>query len=66
MPRNDGIDRTIARNVNLTASLIANTQLHNEREKESYDDYTSVAYWYQTLPSAPLKPLPDDRDMIMK
>ena len=31
-----------------------------------YDDYTSVAYWYQTLPSAPLKPLPDDRDMIMK
>ena len=36
MARNDGIDRTIARNVNLTASKIANTQLHNEREKESY------------------------------
>lgn len=31
-----------------------------------YDDYTSVAYWYQTLPSAPLKSLPSDREMIMK
>ena len=36
MARNDGIDRTIARNVNLTASQIANAQRHNEREKESY------------------------------
>ena len=36
MARNDGIDRTIARNVNLTASKIANSQRHNEREKESY------------------------------
>ena len=34
--RNDGIDRTVARNVNLTASKIANAQRHNEREKESY------------------------------
>lgn len=31
-----------------------------------YDDYTSVAYWYQTLPSAPLKPLPTDTEMIMR
>lgn len=31
-----------------------------------YDDYTSCAYWYQTLPSAPLKPLPSDKEMIMK
>ena len=31
-----------------------------------YDDYTSVAYWYQTLPSAPLKPLPSDAEMCMK
>lgn len=31
-----------------------------------YDDYTSVAYWYQTLPSAPLAPLPSDGEMIMK
>ena len=31
-----------------------------------YDDYTSVAYWYQTLPSAPLKPLPKDAEMCMK
>ena len=36
MARNDGIDRTIARNVNLTASKITNAQRHNEREKESY------------------------------
>ncbi len=31
-----------------------------------YDDYTSVAYWYQTLPSAPLAPLPEDRAMLMR
>ena len=36
MARNDGIDRTVVRNVNLTAAQIANTQRHNEREKESY------------------------------
>ena len=36
MARNDGIDRTIARNQNLTASKITNAQRHNEREKESY------------------------------
>ena len=36
MARNDGIDRTSARNVNLTATKIGNTQRHNEREKESY------------------------------
>lgn len=32
----------------------------------SYDDYTSVAYWYQTLPSAPLMPLPTDAEMCMR
>lgn len=31
-----------------------------------YDDYTSVAYWYQTLPHAPLAPLPEDTEMIMR
>ena len=36
MARNDGIDRTIARNQNLTASKITTAQRHNEREKESY------------------------------
>ena len=36
MARNDGIDRTSARNVNLTAVKIGNAQRHNEREKESY------------------------------
>ena len=36
MARFDGIDRTSARNVNLTAVKIGNAQRHNEREKESY------------------------------
>ncbi len=31
-----------------------------------YDDYTSVAYWYQSLPSSPLQELPEDKDMCMK
>ncbi len=31
-----------------------------------YDDYTSVAFWYQTLPHEPLKPLPEDGEMVMK
>ena len=36
MARNDGIDRTSVRNVNLTRAQISNTQRHNEREKDSY------------------------------
>ena len=31
-----------------------------------YDDYTSVAYWYQTLPSARLAALPSDQELVMK
>lgn len=31
-----------------------------------YDDYTSVAFWYQTLPQAPFLPLPADSEMVMK
>lgn len=31
---------------------------HGHRPRR--DDYASVAYWYQTLPSAPLQPLPED------
>ncbi len=31
-----------------------------------YDDYTSVAYWYQSLPSARLKDLQADDEMCMK
>ena len=31
-----------------------------------YDDYTSVAYWYQSLPSIKLKELPSDSDMCMR
>ena len=36
MARGDGIDRTSARNMRLTAAKIGNTQQHNEREKASY------------------------------
>lgn len=31
-----------------------------------YDDYTSVAYWYQTLPMAPQRALPPDDEMCMR
>lgn len=31
-----------------------------------YDDFTSVAYWYQDLPATQLKPLPSDKEMLMK
>lgn len=31
-----------------------------------YDDYTSVAYWYQDAPGKALKELPQDNEMIMK
>ena len=36
MARNDGANRTSARNVNMTSGKIGNAQRHNEREKESY------------------------------
>ena len=36
MARGDGIHRTNARNMRLTATRIGNAQQHNEREKESY------------------------------
>lgn len=36
MARNDGANRTSARNVNMTSCKIGNAQRHNEREKESY------------------------------
>ena len=36
MARNDGIDRTSARNVDVPDKDIDNTQKHNEREKDSY------------------------------
>ncbi len=31
-----------------------------------YDDYSSVAFWYQTIPSAKLRMLPKDSEMCMK
>ena len=38
MARGDGIDRTNARNMRLTQDDINNTQHHNEREKDSYNN----------------------------
>ena len=38
MARNDGIDRTLARNRDLSANDIKNVQAHNEREKETYSN----------------------------
>ena len=38
MARNDGIDRTLARNRDLSANDIKNAQAHNEREKEMYSN----------------------------
>ena len=42
MARGDGINRTSARNMRLTAEKIGNTQRHNEREKESYTNQDIV------------------------
>ena len=38
MARNDGIDRTLARNRDLSVNDIKNAQAHNEREKEMYSN----------------------------
>ena len=39
MARNDGIDRTVARNQDVeTADDLAKVQEHNEREKDSYSN----------------------------
>ncbi len=38
MPRNDGIDRTLARNRDLSGAAVGNAQAHNEREKEIYSN----------------------------
>ena len=43
MARNDGIDRTVARNQNLpTLDDVAKIQEHNEREKDSYSNQDIV------------------------
>ena len=60
MARNDGIDRTSARNVDVPDKDIGNTQKHNEREKDSYRNpdiiperlsYNAVSYTHLTLPT---------------
>ena len=38
MPRNDGVDRTLARNRDLSAASVAHAQAHNEREKDAYSN----------------------------
>lgn len=42
MARGDGVNRTSARNMNMTAKDISNAQRHNEREKESYTNQDIV------------------------
>ncbi len=42
MARGDGVNRTSARNMNMTAKDICNAQRHNEREKESYTNQDIV------------------------
>ncbi len=43
MARNDGIDRTVARNQDLeTLGDVAKVQEHNEREKDSYSNQDIV------------------------
>ena len=42
MARNDGIDRTMARNRDLYADDIESAQAHNEREKENYSNQDIV------------------------
>ena len=37
---------------------------HGHRPRR--DDYSSTAYWYQTLPSAKLTPLPDDEALYVR
>lgn len=41
--RNDGVDRIVARNNNLTAKQIGNVERHNERQKDSYVNPDIVA-----------------------
>ena len=55
MARNDGIDRTVARNQDLeTPDDVAKVQEHNEREKDSYNNPVSDLWWRsrRLVPSA--------------
>ncbi|MBR7179339.1 MAG: plasmid recombination protein [Oscillospiraceae bacterium] len=38
MPRNDGVDRTLARNRDLSTASVAHAQTHNERDAEVYSN----------------------------
>ena len=62
MARNDGIDRTVARNQDLeTPADVAKVQEHNEREKDSYSNQdivperTSLNVHYKTPQTIMLK-----------
>ena len=52
MARNDGIDRTVARNQDLeTPADVAKVQEHNEREKDSYSNQDIVPERTDCLPA---------------
>lgn len=38
MPRNDGVDRTLARNINIKTPDLARIQAHNERQNDAYSN----------------------------
>ena len=61
MARNDGVDRTCARNMDVADNDIGDAQAHNEREKEIYSnediipERSSLTYTSKNLPGATLK-----------
>ena len=54
-----------ARNLKVTIQSLG-WRLGSKRYYQRMDDLSSVAFWYQMLPSAPLSPLPsrDDLEII--
>ena len=53
MARNDGVDRTCARNMDVTDNDIGDAQAHNEREKEIYSNEDIIPMWNVESVTAP-------------
>ena len=69
MTRNDGIDRTFARNQDLpTLDDVAKVQEHNEREKDSYSnqdiDTTQTIFYKGIMPSEKILDFPVDCNFL--
>ena len=53
MARNDGVDRTCARNMDVADKDIGDAQAHNEREKEIYSNEEALStYTSKNRPGA--------------